>query len=1580
MTFTYDNLGRVDFVNMPPGFDDIDAAWSKNSVTIDRGSSKRIVKSWDGLGRGLGHTETDYTVTLNYLKLLDDEGRVKKESKGSTDAGNQWEYGYNAAGDIRSTKDPEQKEVTVDFPGAQKTVTDAKGYVWKYEYAHLPGRITTVHEPQPDGHSATNQYDGLGRLTNAKLAGSREHWWTYNGMDQVAYEHHPETDTIQLDYNAEGNLSRKTWGGTIIDYTYRFDNQLQTVTSADETITYSYNTNGLLTGISSTKGPKRINISYNSLGSVKGETLVIPGISNKKLVYDYDGGNSLKMVKYPDTKVATILNNGLDAPNKVSFNSGSGDTTLIESVVYGSYRQPRKIDLAGSTSAFGSDYDEAGHLLDAALAYGAAARAVAVPAGNGSICDALAAAGSLRYRNKYRYDNNYNITHLDNADPGPSADFTYDSLNRLKTADYGAGGRVTNFSYDPDAWGNMLTVKEDNTTVFNKTYDGSNRIAGFQYDLRGNLTADGMNTYVWDAFNRLTQVSRLLSGQTVPTVLTENLYDDRAMRMRTVRPISQSADTPTITIDYPNGGEQIEAGKKCRIRWHVSGTWNELSYVTIGLTTNGDAERPIYRTVPLPGEVIRHDTGYYDWLVPEELRSTKCLIAISDKAGQASDKSDEFFSIVEPASTETLQVLYPKNGTKLTAGSICKINWQLNPPITGGRGLKIEYTTDASVANPIWTKIADKVAYQPPYKWEVPPTLSTQCKVRASDMDGREWGKSTGLFTIKDVTHSIRILYPNGGQTLKVGSRYTLKWDTTGAIQNVKIEYTWDDGGHWPNVAETCPNTGEYLWDVPGDHPSELCRIKVTEIGGQHASGTSAELFTIADFPAKIYVTDPDGPNDACVIGTFKQILWKSTHTEQVPLVNIQLSIDSGGEYPKTIKNGADNKQGWFNWKVWGYPQSGDAQPHCRIRIQDADGIPSDTSHADFPIIESIKVERPAKEEEVPIGKDYVIQWIPKGNPSKVRVELSRTGREGPYVPIDPDNEVIKNEGHCHWIVSGPESNNCFIRVKHASVAYPGSEDTNDTAFSIVPSITVTNPKVNQKVVAGSNLMIKWTTAGSVPKVKILASTDGGKTFPTVIAASVTNNTSPKAYPWSVPNWNSSKCVIKVSDLDGDPFDLSPLFRICTQCSTGGEGEDPELDYGTGEAEAPPQGTEEDYGLAPDGSRLMLEDTLGDASKVWEGDPDMIYAPADEALGLPDFMWEKSPDDGCYEWPEEPLPEGGWNQWNEDALPPEGDPGQQAPTPFTPPPGSEVVYYVYGHDGKLLAEYDTNGFCDRDYIYAGNRLIAEYRPKESKFYFYAQDQINSTRVVTDQSGTRTYAATYDPFGGLQFETGDTTAPTLKFSGKERDTSTGFDYFGARWYAHGQYRWISVDPVMNHDDALSNPQLWNLYAYCENNPLTKLDPDGRDILDWVVAQFREIMSTVGFDYTPPVAYMDGQFSATTPAVDKTIQGAAVATVIIGAAAKAGATKTDNVKEHLTQADLDAARRESQGQVVARKPDGTPYDHVTEVQEAQRALVKRIEQINKLRADPNLTDEQRAALEKELSEASKLLDHSEGYLPR
>ena len=64
------------------------------------------------------------------------------------------------------------------------------------------------------------------------------------------------------------------------------------------------------------------------------------------------------------------------------------------------------------------------------------------------------------------------------------------------------------------------------------------------------------------------------------------------------------------------------------------------------------------------------------------------------------------------------------------------------------------------------------------------------------------------------------------------------------------------------------------------------------------------------------------------------------------------------------------------------------------------------------------------------------------------------------------------------------------------------------------------------------------------------------------------------------------------------------------------------------------------------------------------------------------------------------------------------------------------------------------------------------------------------------------------------------------TGKERDTESGNDYFGARYYASSMGRFMSPDSSgFSH---LSNPQAWNLYAYTYNNPTSLRDPDGHDV--------------------------------------------------------------------------------------------------------------------------------------------------------
>ena len=81
-----------------------------------------------------------------------------------------------------------------------------------------------------------------------------------------------------------------------------------------------------------------------------------------------------------------------------------------------------------------------------------------------------------------------------------------------------------------------------------------------------------------------------------------------------------------------------------------------------------------------------------------------------------------------------------------------------------------------------------------------------------------------------------------------------------------------------------------------------------------------------------------------------------------------------------------------------------------------------------------------------------------------------------------------------------------------------------------------------------------------------------------------------------------------------------------------------------------------------------------------------------------------------------------------------------------------------------------------------------------------------------------------PYGG-EIKLCDRKPQSYKFTGKERDTETGLDNFGKRYFGSNMGRFMSPDPIMIMKQKLRDPQQWNMYSYTRNNPLRFVDPTG-----------------------------------------------------------------------------------------------------------------------------------------------------------
>ncbi len=178
--------------------------------------------------------------------------------------------------------------------------------------------------------------------------------------------------------------------------------------------------------------------------------------------------------------------------------------------------------------------------------------------------------------------------------------------------------------------------------------------------------------------------------------------------------------------------------------------------------------------------------------------------------------------------------------------------------------------------------------------------------------------------------------------------------------------------------------------------------------------------------------------------------------------------------------------------------------------------------------------------------------------------------------------------------------------------------------------------------------------------------------------------------------------------------------------------------------------------------------------------------------------------------------------------------------------------YSYDGDGKRVhANVDGAGTT---YVYdALGRLAGEYGRASANPVAGAQylmrDHLGSVRVVTGPTGTVLARHDYFVFGDEIDSSlngrGTLYAPTdnlrQRFTGQLRDSESGLDYFGARYYGAKTGRFTAVDPVYTWKENLVDPQRWNRYAYVRNSPLRYVDPEGRSTIaagDGRVLEVRE----------------------------------------------------------------------------------------------------------------------------------------------
>ncbi len=122
------------------------------------------------------------------------------------------------------------------------------------------------------------------------------------------------------------------------------------------------------------------------------------------------------------------------------------------------------------------------------------------------------------------------------------------------------------------------------------------------------------------------------------------------------------------------------------------------------------------------------------------------------------------------------------------------------------------------------------------------------------------------------------------------------------------------------------------------------------------------------------------------------------------------------------------------------------------------------------------------------------------------------------------------------------------------------------------------------------------------------------------------------------------------------------------------------------------------------------------------------------------------------------------------------------------------------------------------------------RPSGTPHYYYSDYLGSASKIVgiTGSSAGVQEQYYYYPYGGTQSQIGS-DPNHYKFTGKERDSESNLDNFGARYYGFTMGRFMTPDwaarPTSVPYAVFGDPQSLNLYGYVRNDPVSRADANG-----------------------------------------------------------------------------------------------------------------------------------------------------------
>jgi RHS repeat-associated protein len=356
-------------------------------------------------------------------------------------------------------------------------------------------------------------YDALDNLVKVKQ-GLQERVYAYDDMGRLTQSITPEAGTVNFTYTNSGRVQTRTDARSVVT-SYSYDGLLRlkevsynvgsSGVPATPTVTYNYGTSATANNIGRLHSMSEATdfsetYSYDVLGRVTQASKVIDSVTYN-VGYTYNWASEIETITYPSSRVVTQ-----------NFDSVGRLAQIV----------------SGSTA----------YLTVPSAGYNAASQVTSVTFGNGvegtfqynqrhqvsSIRYVEGTTDLLHFSYNYGSSNNGQIQGItDHLNSNRSTTYSYDPLGRLKEAQTNnlTASETWKLVWTYDRYGNRPTQTQTGGTLSTtqpqltvSPYTNRITTSGYSYDDAGNMTSDSINSYTWDAENRMKQVNPGGTGAT----------------------------------------------------------------------------------------------------------------------------------------------------------------------------------------------------------------------------------------------------------------------------------------------------------------------------------------------------------------------------------------------------------------------------------------------------------------------------------------------------------------------------------------------------------------------------------------------------------------------------------------------------------------------------------------------------------------------------------------------------------------------------------------------------------------------------------------------------------------------------------------------------------------------------------------------------------------------------------------------------------------------------------------------------------------------------------------------------------